>query len=445
MALGSIRPVNSGGVAVVVPDGTTTAGGAANRPERGGGHDFLPRWFSDQRPVTFALVRTLGVIVGDVLVEHIAQSFVADKPESTDTLTLHRPDPALGKCVEVGAVGWDSSRLDTALAQDPFPGFAELGVAVVDQIPAADLLKPAGANIGTITRDLSHIGHIRMLGHAQDLDVSGSEMDGKQHIVGSLTQPADDIDGEEVGGHELVDVIGNEVFPGRVLTPLWRRADAMAVQDGGNGSVRQADVHLPQLSSNVQAAPDGVVGRHLDNQSFDLIAGPWSPRRRSFSPELSGQHQAMPLADGPGLRHGGDLSQALPTDLSSSSGETLPPAVGEGNAMAFRQLLAVVAVFGSEEGVLSDQHLVLFDQDVGSDQTGEERQAVHDESLHVIAKEKAIPRPDAGEMGLRIVQQMQQSRPGMSACVRVCQLSEVALGNIAASIELPEPTEDDRR
>ena len=49
----------------------------------------------------------------------------------------------------------------------------------------------------------------------------------------------------------------------------------------------------------------------------------------------------------------------------------------------------------------------------------------HGESLHVIAKEKAILRPDAGEMGLRIVQQMQQKCPQLSANVRVCPLWEV--------------------
>ena len=79
-----------------------------------------------------------------------------------------------------------------------------------------------------------------------------------------------------------------------------------------------------------------------------------------------------------------------------------------------------VADLGAEVGDFGNQHLVLFDQDVGSDQTGEEGQAVHGESLHVIAKEKAIPRPDAGEMGLRIVQQMQQKCPRMSANVREC-------------------------
>ena len=36
-------------------------------------------------------------------------------------------------------------------------------------------------------------------GHAEDLHVSRSEVDGEQHIVGTLAQPADDIDSEKIG------------------------------------------------------------------------------------------------------------------------------------------------------------------------------------------------------------------------------------------------------
>ena len=153
-----------------------------------------------------------------------------------------------------------------------------------------------------------------------------------------------------------------------------------------------------------------------------------SPRKQPFNFEFSSQHQAMPLADSSGLGDGSDLGQAHPANVNGSSGETLPPAVGEGDVMAFRHVLAVEAVFGSEEGILGDERLVLFDQNVGSNQTGEEGQAVHGaekpaklalasngSSLHVIDKEKAILRPDAGETGLRIVQQMQRVCPRMSA------------------------------
>jgi len=90
-----VSPAGSGGDAFVVPNGATAAGHAADLSQLPGRDGFLPRWLDDtQRPVSLALVRSLGVVVGDVLVEDVTEAAVPYKPQAADTLALHRPDPA---------------------------------------------------------------------------------------------------------------------------------------------------------------------------------------------------------------------------------------------------------------------------------------------------------------------------------------------------------------
>jgi hypothetical protein len=47
-------------------------------------------------------VRSLGVVVGDVLVQHLAEAAVADEPQPADALTLYRPALPFDEGVEIG-------------------------------------------------------------------------------------------------------------------------------------------------------------------------------------------------------------------------------------------------------------------------------------------------------------------------------------------------------
>ena len=77
-----------------------------------------------------------------------------------------------------------------------------------------------------------------MLGDAHDLDPARAEVDGEQHIVGPLAQPADDIDGEKVDGDQLIAVVSDERLSGRIGAAPGRWHDAMAIEDRRNRSVR---------------------------------------------------------------------------------------------------------------------------------------------------------------------------------------------------------------
>ena len=377
----ALDPVNSGRGALVVPDHSAAASHAVDRVG-GEAHDgFVRRCLglagSRQRPVTLPLVRSLRVVVADILAQHLAQTAITDEPQPSDALALDAADPALGKAVQIGAARRDGDRLYSCRREHLLPAPAELGIPVVDQIAAGDLLQPPRPLHGGIPSHLGHILRVGVLGDAQDLDTARRHLDGEQHIVGALAQPAPDIDREEIGSDQRVRLLGDESLPRPVGGALRCRIQAMAIEDGGDSACADGNRQLPQLALDALLTPGWVLRGHAHHQGLHLAVGPGAASPCPLQPELAGEHQSMPPADGRGLGHRGDLGEPLPSDPSRSPGQPLAPAIVEAQALARGNLLPQVADFSPQIGDLSHEGLVVTGQNGGGDKPGQEGETVH--------------------------------------------------------------------
>ena len=104
-----------------------------------------------QRSISLPLMRSLLVVVDQVPVEGALQAAPTDEPAAVNALALHRPDPALGEGIQVGAVRWDGDGLDPAARQGVAPGSAEFGVPVAKIWPPYKQLQPSEGTYPTVT------------------------------------------------------------------------------------------------------------------------------------------------------------------------------------------------------------------------------------------------------------------------------------------------------
>ena len=109
-----------------------------------------------ERAIILSLMRSVLVIVREVVLQGTLQTIPADAPTTADAFTFHRTDPALGKGIQVWAAWWDGHGFDAAGGQSVLPGGAEFGVSVVDQVARSDLGQPASVGHGQVACRLDH-------------------------------------------------------------------------------------------------------------------------------------------------------------------------------------------------------------------------------------------------------------------------------------------------
>lgn len=378
---GADLPLPDSGCAVVVPDSSAAGRVAADlaRPEVRDG--YLRRWQSlggiRQRTILLPLVGPAFVVVPAVISQGTLQTSTTDEPAAPDALALHRAHPALGESIEVRTARRDRDGLDATARKHLLPPTAELGVAIVDQVLGTDLDQPALVRHGVVACSLGHEVCVGVLGDAGDVNPSAAVVDGEQHIIAALAQPAPNIDGEEVGGDHRVEVLGKETLPGRVRPALWGRLEAMSVQNCGDGSRSEGDSELQQFAADAHLSPVGILLGQADDCLLDLSVSRWSPRSCPLHAQLPGDHQAMPAANGGRLSYAGDLGQTLPANTSGGPGELLAPRIGEPQRLFPGDVFAQEADLRAQERDLSDERFVLLGQDGCGDESDEKRQAGH--------------------------------------------------------------------
>ena len=279
--------------------------------------------------------------------------------------------------VQIGAHGLRGHHGDPGAFQDVFPAIAELGVPVVDHVPAADILQPAALH-GFIPCDLSHVGLIGVLGDAENLHLARAEVDGEQNIVGLLPKPSPNIDGKEVGGDQHISFVGDELLPVMIPGPLGSVPLAISLQDGTNGSRREGDQTQDQHSGDPNLTPGRILLRHPQNHLLDGSRGARvTGTPLALNAELPGSPQAIPALDGLRLGHRSDLGQSLPSNRGAGHREADAPSICEANNRAGWQVLSRDGELVAEVGQLSEQALVLTGRDGRSNQPDEEGGRVH--------------------------------------------------------------------
>lgn len=377
----TLNPSDSGSGAVVVPNSPAAGGLTSNLARSEVRHGYLRRWRSlggiRQRAILLPLVGPAFVVVPAVVSQGTFQTSATDEPAPPDAFALHRAHPALGDGIEIGAARRNRDRLDATAGLHFLPPTTELGVTVVDEVLGTDLGRPADFDNGVIARRLSHEVSVGVLSDTGDVDAPAAVVDGEQHIVGAFSLPTPDVDGEEVGGDHGVEVLGEEVLPGRVRSALRCRPESMATHNRGDGSRSEDDSQLQQFSADAHLSPGGVLLGQADDRLLGLSGNHWSPRSCPLQAQLPSDHQAMLAANGGRLGYAGDLGQTLPADIGSGPGELLPPRVGEAQGAFLGDLFKQEANLGAQVGNLGYERFVLLTQDGCGNESNEKSQAGH--------------------------------------------------------------------
>jgi len=80
-----------------------------------------------------SLMITLVLMVGQILLERVAQGTFAEKNQLIETLILHGTDPPLGEGVEVGRLWRELEGFEACGLEDGIEALGEFGVTIVEQ------------------------------------------------------------------------------------------------------------------------------------------------------------------------------------------------------------------------------------------------------------------------------------------------------------------------
>ena len=126
-----------------------------------------------ERLVPYALVRTLGVVLRDVLVDGPSQRILAEEDHSAQALALDRLHEAFGVGVAVGCSGGCADDADPNLFKEFPEPRAELPVPVADEGALAE--QETVEAVGEVLGDADHPGFVAV----------GSEYDQRRAPSGS--------------------------------------------------------------------------------------------------------------------------------------------------------------------------------------------------------------------------------------------------------------------
>src|SRR5712691_465951 len=105
----------------------------------------------------------------------------------------------------------------------------------------------------------------------------------------------------------------DEVLPCGGLLPLWRRREAMALEDVPHGLVTHGVSQVGEGPHNPIIAPRTIFLGHADNQGLQLCSDLWTSSGLTLlgTIELLGRQFAVPDEDGVGCDDAGNLRQGL--------------------------------------------------------------------------------------------------------------------------------------
>jgi hypothetical protein len=202
--------------------------------------------------------------VADELDQHSLQVPLSEDQQMVEQLSTHGPHPALGDRVRLRRPIGQPDDLDALTSEDVVERAGELGVTVAEQEPGARL---AVLQLpGQVASLLGHPLAGRVEGAAGEVDAAAGELDEEEDVEPG--QP-DGVDGEEVGGQDLVGMLADELVPG-ALAAAWSREQAVAAEDLADGEVRAAMAEAEEFALDAAVAPARVFAGEAEDELVEF-------------------------------------------------------------------------------------------------------------------------------------------------------------------------------
>src|SRR5688572_19598351 len=216
-----------------------------------------------------SLMRSLGVVVGAVLREGVAQRPWSDEDHSVQALRLDRTHESLGERVAVRRSGRAEDDATAVVFERTPERIAELPVAIEDQEPL--LPQKSVDAVGQIPSDLIHEVVVGVRRAADDRHGARGEVDDEERVVRHQPAGGPNLGREEVTGRDRGGVRAQELPPGRPIRAFGCRVDAVLLQDLLDG-VRGDDVtEIRERAMDAVVSPGQVLARHPDDELGDAL------------------------------------------------------------------------------------------------------------------------------------------------------------------------------
>lgn len=234
------------------------------------------------------------VVVRDMLPQNCSEMVARQRDDSPSNLASDGSD----KSFDVGIQVWGTRWQDLRLAANASKAGANLGREEWVQVHDDGFHVPeiAGVRIGEGAGHVQHPGTISMVGHADDVDLPGGNLDGVECMMPVGAIALRHFECGEVDCGEVWPMSGEEPLPIVGLGSLGRRRDAMPSQHVGDGSIGDRDSQLCQAITDGIFAPGWVVGRQLHNERFGFRIEAWATG--SLRRVGSGNQLTMPALKG---------------------------------------------------------------------------------------------------------------------------------------------------
>src|SRR5215467_8982286 len=154
---------------------------------------------------------------------------LSEKDQPRQASLFHRAYPALGKRIQVRAACRQLQGLDLAGLDHLAKHRTELAVAIVQ--PVATVCQKAPILHRYVSRLLLHPLLVRIRRDPGRAHAPRLQLDEEKHVIRDQTFEGKDFHGEEVGPGQHLHVRANEVAPARRMLALWRRGNAMALEN----------------------------------------------------------------------------------------------------------------------------------------------------------------------------------------------------------------------
>src|ERR1017187_2593298 len=219
---------------------------------------FLPPqpWVGKRNGIVDSLMIAFGVVMRQVLPDHMLQGAFAEQDELLHAFRLDGLHEPLRKRIQVRGVWRKFHDRDTGGIQDLVEGLGVFGVAVVDQVMRSDKfpLPP-----GHIPGDLLHPWLVRVLAHSSENDPTGSHVDEDQYVIGRQAPPRPNLRRDEIRRPQHFPVPTNEIAPCRIPSSLRRWPKAVSLEDVAHRLIADVVPQIVDRASNSVVAPRRIV------------------------------------------------------------------------------------------------------------------------------------------------------------------------------------------
>ena len=154
------------------------------------------------------------------------------------------------------------------MIEDPPERFAELGVAIHENVPT--VRQEPVVTIRQIPRHLFHPVGIRVRSASGEADTPRSDFENEENVERDQTTLRPGIDGGEIDGSEHVAMDTDELLPGHRSPALRRGIDSVFREDAADRCVGDVESEVRQSALDSVVAPAAILAGHLQNQFDDL-------------------------------------------------------------------------------------------------------------------------------------------------------------------------------